>query len=97
MKNKTELVFIQIDVWFKTQNFGEGKKVNPHANRFYSVDEAIEFFNGESSAYKIEAGIVIRNPLYMYGDGHMVTIFEKGVNDVGKKLDSDMLKKAIGQ
>ena len=44
MKNKTELVFIQIDVWFKTQNFGMGKKVNPHANRFYSIDEAIKFF-----------------------------------------------------
>lgn len=96
MKNKTELVFIQIDVWFKTQNFDEGKKVNPHKRRFYSIDEAIDFFNTESSAYMIDAGIVIRNPLYMYGDGNMVRIFEKGVNDMGKKLDSDMLKKAIG-
>jgi hypothetical protein len=63
---------------------------------FIQLMKLLSFFNSESSAYKIEAGIVIRNPLYIYGNGHMVTIFEKGINDVGKKLDSDMLKKALG-
>jgi hypothetical protein len=95
MKNNHEVVFITINVWYKTQNYGEGKKVNSHFRAFHNIDEAITFFNSENSAYKITAGVTIRGNYFMYGSGNQVTLFEKGFYDNGKPLNSDMIKKML--
>lgn len=77
MKNKVEIVHLIWHVWYKTQNYGRGEKVNPHFRVFYNTEDAIEFFNNESSAYKIEASCDVRNPKFMKGDGDSKLIFDR--------------------
>lgn len=78
MKNTVEIVHLKWHVWYKTQSYPpHGKKTNPHFRVFYNSEEAIDFFNKEPSAFKIEASCDIRNPGYMYGNGDAKTIFEK--------------------